>query len=51
MNFYFICILEINENYNKIDAIHNLLNNLKLTSKEFSKSKKLKYFIKYLFYK
>ena len=38
-NFYFIHILDIKENYNKINVIHNLLINHKLTLREFSKFK------------
>ena len=32
MNSYFISIFDTKENYNKMDTMHNLLNNLKLTS-------------------
>ena len=42
MNSYFVSILDIKENYNKIEEMHNLLNVCKLISKEFSKFKKVK---------
>ena len=41
-NSYFVSILDIKENYNKIEEMHNLLNVCKLISKEFSKFKKVK---------
>ena len=41
----FISMLDIKEKYNKIDAMHNLLNNHKLTLKNLVNFKKLKYLI------